>query len=93
MKCSICNSEIDIQHCEKCNNEIIKTITEEVLESEKDTRRLNWLAERCYLPYEKPPLNIFVIVSEEAAPLGKFTCNIENDRKALREAIDKYMKE
>ena len=58
-----------------------------------DTERLNWLAQRCYLPGDHPDTDILVVVSEKWSPLGSFSCNQENDNKALRVAIDKMMAE
>jgi len=54
-----------------------------------DTERLDWLAERCYLPGDHPDKGILVVVDEQAAPLGAFSCGREFDRKALRDAIDR----
>lgn len=56
-----------------------------------DTERMNWLAQRCYLPGDHPDKDIFVVVSEKWSPLGSFSCNQENDNKALRNAIDKMI--
>ena len=56
-----------------------------------DTERLNWLAQRCYLPGDHPDKDILVVVSEKWSPLGSFSCEPERDNKALRNAIDKMM--
>ena len=56
-----------------------------------DTERLDWLAERCYLPGDHPDKGILVVVDEQAAPLGSFSCGRENDRAALRAAIDRMI--
>ena len=58
-----------------------------------DMDRLNWLAERCYLPGDHPDDGILVVVSEKYSPMGSFSCNQANDREALRAAIDKAMNE
>ena len=56
-----------------------------------DSKRIDWLAQRCYLPGDHPDTDILVVVSEKWSPLGSFSCNEENDNKALRAAIDKMM--
>ena len=55
-----------------------------------ETRYSN-LSLRCYLPGDHPDKDILVVVSEKWSPLGSFSCNQENDNKALRNAIDKMM--
>ena len=56
-----------------------------------DTERLDWLSERCYLPGDHPDKGILVVVDEQAAPLGAFSCGRENDHAALRAAIDRMI--
>lgn len=54
----------------------------------KDSERLDWMAARCYWPDDHPESGVFAVVSEDAAPHGLFTLELENDRVAFREAID-----
>jgi hypothetical protein len=54
-----------------------------------DTEMLNWLADRCYYPNDHPDDSIAVLVPDKFAPHGAFTCGNENDRAALRNAIEK----
>lgn len=52
-----------------------------------DTEMLDWLAERCWFPNDHPDNEIAVLVPEQFSPLGSFTCNRYDHRKALRAAI------
>ncbi len=56
-----------------------------------DTEMLDWLSERCWFPNDHPNDVIVVLVPEKFAANGSFTLNPENDRKVLRNAIQKAM--
>ncbi len=56
-----------------------------------DTEMLDWLARECYLPEDHPSNQLCVLVPESVLPLGAFTMNPENDKKVLRDAIQREM--
>lgn len=54
-----------------------------------DTEILDWLADRCFFPDDHPSDKLVVLVPEKFSPVGSFTLLPENDRRALRSAIEK----
>ena len=56
-----------------------------------DTELLDWLSMRCFFPNDHPGNDLVVLVPERFARNGAFTLNPENDKAALRKAIQNAM--
>lgn len=58
-----------------------------------DTEILNWLAEQCFLPDDRPNTGVYAVMSEQYAPLGAFTGDNERDHATFRIGVIKAMME
>lgn len=54
-----------------------------------DTEIVDWLSAQCFFPDDHPHDQLIVIVPEKFAASGAFTMNPENDKQALRKAVEK----